>query len=81
MPPQTHHQRTQTLLLMQKILSKPESSPLTLVLDSVEQGAAGLVKVVVGVAKVRFSYILFFVFSLFLEGVSGFVWFLNWMSC
>lgn len=62
MAPQTHHQHTQTLLLMQKILSKPESSPLTLVLDSVEQGAAGLVKVVVGVAKVRVFISSFFLF-------------------
>ena len=38
-------------------------------LDSVEQGAAGLVKVVVGVAKVRFFHILFFV-------VFHFRWFL-----
>ncbi|CAL8584053.1 hypothetical protein XPA_009661 [Xanthoria parietina] len=59
MPPQTHHQRTQTLLLIQKILSKPESSPLTLVLDSVEQGAAGLVKVVVGVAKASKTHTIY----------------------
>ncbi|KAL8848331.1 MAG: hypothetical protein Q9221_006634 [Calogaya cf. arnoldii] len=43
--------RTHNLLLIQKILSKPETSPFTLVLESVEQGAGGLVRAVPGVAK------------------------------
>ncbi len=40
--------RKQNLLLMQKILAfRPETSPFTLVLDSVDQGAGGLVREVV----------------------------------
>lgn len=45
------HRQTQNLLLMKKIL-RAEGSPFTVVLDCVEQGAGGVVREVLGGAKV-----------------------------
>ena len=63
-----HHRRTHNLLLIQKILSKPDTSPFTLVLDSVEQGAGALVRLCVGVGAVS-AFLFFLSFGGFLFAV------------
>ncbi|KAL8837935.1 MAG: hypothetical protein Q9176_005411 [Flavoplaca citrina] len=57
-PTSLHHRRTHNLLI-QKILSKPDTSPFTLVLDSVEQGAGALVGLVVGVGVASKTHIIY----------------------
>ncbi|KAL8767681.1 MAG: hypothetical protein Q9209_005861 [Squamulea sp. 1 TL-2023] len=52
--------RTHNLLLIQKILTlKAETSPFTLVLDTVEQGAGGLVREIVGLAKTSKTHVIY----------------------
>ncbi|KAL8725766.1 MAG: hypothetical protein Q9166_007166 [cf. Caloplaca sp. 2 TL-2023] len=54
------HRRTQHLLLIQKILSlKAETSPFTLVLDTVEQGSAAFVREVVRGGKASKTHIIY----------------------
>ena len=54
------HRRLHNLLLFQKLLSsKDASSPLTLVLDSVEQSAWPLMRYFIHHAKVRFIPLCF----------------------
>ena len=60
-----HHRRTHNLLLIQKILSKSDTSPFTLVLDSVEQGAGALVRLVVGVGVVSSFFLVMMFFLLY----------------
>ncbi|KAI4120253.1 MAG: hypothetical protein LQ338_007150 [Usnochroma carphineum] len=54
------HRRTHNLLLVQKLLSfRSETSPFTLVLDSVEQGAGGLVREITRGAKASKTHIIY----------------------
>lgn len=58
-PRSLHQRRTHNLLLIQKLLSfRSETSPFTLVLDSVEQGAGGLIREIAKGAKVSQALLL-----------------------
>ncbi|PYI10761.1 hypothetical protein BO78DRAFT_383158 [Aspergillus sclerotiicarbonarius CBS 121057] len=75
-PTNTSHRQTHNLLLISKLLSlRDTASPLTLVLDSLEQPATPLTKEYIRRAKLSKSHITFIAFETLkpLEGVDAFV--------
>ncbi|KAB5575784.1 histone acetylation protein 2 [Coniochaeta sp. 2T2.1] len=63
-PSAQSHSRNHSLLLLQKLLNLRDSaSPLTLVLDNVEQSAAPLLKEFMGRAKIARSKVIFISFA------------------